>query len=136
MSRNHTGFYVAREKGLYQEQGLNVTLVSPHTDDYHSTPASHLASGDVAFAIAPSETVVSAHTKVKGLPAGKSTPDVPQVRGVSFNEPGSRLHCKLCARGELSCMPVPALRLMPQFKGPKHPGWQAPICFCSRTRGG
>ena len=76
--RNHTGFYVAREKGLYEQQGLTVQLLSPHEDDYHETPARKLvhARDQIAFAVAPSETVISAHTRSQ---AGQRTSDAPQV---------------------------------------------------------
>ena len=40
---NHIGFYVAREQGLYAAAGLDVTLLSPHTDGYKSTPVSKCA---------------------------------------------------------------------------------------------
>lgn len=41
---NHIGFYVAKAKGLYTAAGLNVTLLSPHHDEYKRTPASRCAS--------------------------------------------------------------------------------------------
>lgn len=72
---NHTGFYVAIEKGLYQDCGLTVNLLSPHLDDYALTPAAKLSSGTANFAIAPSETIVSAH-----LRPATSQADKPQVR--------------------------------------------------------
>lgn len=75
--RNHSGFYVAREKGFYSEQGLRVKLLSPHLDDYHITPAKKLATGQVAFAVAPSETVISGHTRA--ATTGKAETEAPQV---------------------------------------------------------
>ncbi|KAK9806673.1 hypothetical protein WJX73_006859 [Symbiochloris irregularis] len=60
---NHTGFYVATSKGYYQELGLGVELLSPHLDDYAKTPAAKLASDQVDFAVAPSETIVSSHLR-------------------------------------------------------------------------
>jgi len=53
---NHTGFYVARAKGWYQDAGLNVSFLSPHEDHYKSTPASHLSDGSATFACVPSES--------------------------------------------------------------------------------
>jgi hypothetical protein len=39
---NHSGFYVAKSKGYYQEEGLDVKLLSPHVDGYKRTPASRV----------------------------------------------------------------------------------------------
>lgn len=36
--QNHVGFYVAKEKGWYAEKGLEVGILSPHTDGYKVTP--------------------------------------------------------------------------------------------------
>lgn len=58
---NHVGFYVAQALGFYQQAGLSVTLLSPHLDNYDSTPASRLASRTATFALCPSETVISYH---------------------------------------------------------------------------
>ena len=60
---NHTGFYVAREKGFYQASDLQVQFLSPHTDGYKSTPGSRCRSGQSAFAVTPSESVISSHTQ-------------------------------------------------------------------------
>ena len=56
--------------GWYADVGLDVTLLSPHSDAYATTPAQRLASGEADLAIAPAETVVSSHTQ----PAGSSKP--------------------------------------------------------------
>ena len=37
---NHIGMYVAKAQGLYEKAGLTVTLLSPHHDEYKTTPAS------------------------------------------------------------------------------------------------
>ncbi|MCO5547914.1 hypothetical protein L7F22_001368, partial [Adiantum nelumboides] len=42
---NHVGFFVAQALGFYDNAGLSVSLLSPHVDNYSSTPASHLANG-------------------------------------------------------------------------------------------
>lgn len=57
-----SGFYVARAKGFYKEAGLEVELLSPHTDDYKATPASKVADGAATFACVPSESIISHHT--------------------------------------------------------------------------
>uniref|UniRef100_A0A7S0S6H2 Thiamine pyrimidine synthase n=1 Tax=Chlamydomonas leiostraca TaxID=1034604 RepID=A0A7S0S6H2_9CHLO len=59
---NHTGFFLAKAKGWYREAGLDVTLLSPHTDDYKTTPLSRVADKTATFAITPSESVISYHT--------------------------------------------------------------------------
>ena len=56
--------------GWYKDAGLDVTLLSPHSDTYATTPAKRVASGEADLAIAPAETVVSSHTQ----PAGSTKP--------------------------------------------------------------
>lgn len=58
---NHVGFYVAQALGYYEKSGLSVTLLSPHLDDFATTPASRVTSKAATFALAPSETVISYH---------------------------------------------------------------------------
>lgn len=58
---NHVGFYVAKALGYYKKAGLSVNFISPHQDDYGSTPASKVAKKSATFALAPSETVLSYH---------------------------------------------------------------------------
>jgi hypothetical protein len=41
---NHTGFYVARNKGFYKDAGLDVRILSPHQDEYKTTPGVLLAA--------------------------------------------------------------------------------------------
>lgn len=60
---NHTGFFVALEKGFYEEQGIDLQVISPLTDNYAITPAKRLENGEVDFAIVPSESVLSFFTK-------------------------------------------------------------------------
>lgn len=60
---NHTGFFVAQELGYYAAAGLELHLLSPATDDYATTPAKKLELGEVDFAVAPFESVISLNTK-------------------------------------------------------------------------
>lgn len=60
---NHTGFFVAKEMGYYQEVGIEIDIQHPGMDNYEQTPAKKLERGLVDFAIAPSETVISYNTK-------------------------------------------------------------------------
>jgi len=59
---NHTGFYVAREKGYYAEEGVEVAIRSPADDAYETTPANQVATGEATLAVGPSESVISYHT--------------------------------------------------------------------------
>jgi NitT/TauT family transport system substrate-binding protein len=59
---NHAGFYLAREAGHYEAAGVDVSFVSPAADDYETTPAKRVASGDADLAVAPSESAISYHT--------------------------------------------------------------------------
>ena len=64
---NHTGFFVAQALGFYAEANLGVTLIHPGQDDYRTTPAKKLELGEVDFAVTPSESVISLHTKAQPL---------------------------------------------------------------------
>jgi ABC-type nitrate/sulfonate/bicarbonate transport system substrate-binding protein len=72
---NHIGFYVAKAQGLYSAAGLDVKLLSTHQDGYKRTPASRVADGSAAFAVTPTETVVSSRQQ----PAGSSKPPLVAV---------------------------------------------------------
>ncbi|PSC72392.1 putative WD repeat-containing [Micractinium conductrix] len=61
-TNSHAGLYIAKAQGLFAAKGLDVTIVSPHTDDYKVTPASRVESGEALLAIAPSESVISYNT--------------------------------------------------------------------------
>ena len=60
---NHTGFFVAQELGYYAASGIELHILSPATDDYATTPAKKLELGEVDFAVAPFESVISLNTK-------------------------------------------------------------------------
>jgi NitT/TauT family transport system substrate-binding protein len=53
---NHTGIYVARAKGYYDEADVDLTVLSPAEDDYETTPAKRVVQGEATVAIAPSES--------------------------------------------------------------------------------
>ena len=59
---NHTGIYVARAKGYYDEADVDLTVLSPAEDDYETTPAKRVVQGEATVAIAPSESATSDHT--------------------------------------------------------------------------
>jgi len=70
---NHTGFYVALAEGYYDNRGLDVSIRSPAEDDYETTPAKQVATGEATLAIAPSESVISYQTH----------PDYPSLQAVA-----------------------------------------------------
>lgn len=62
---NHTGFYVAKEKGYFQEEGLDVDIVEPGDD---STSATLVAAGKGEFGVSYQEDVTYARTAEDPLP--------------------------------------------------------------------
>ena len=60
---NHTGFFVAQDKGFYQELGLDVTILTPDMDNYQTTPAKKVELGEADFALCPMESIISYQTK-------------------------------------------------------------------------
>ena len=60
---NHTGFFVAQELGYYAASGIELHILSPAADQYATTPAKKLELGEVDFAVAPFESVISLNTK-------------------------------------------------------------------------
>jgi ABC-type nitrate/sulfonate/bicarbonate transport system substrate-binding protein len=65
---NHTGFFVALEKGFYKECYLDVEIISPEPDQYTVTPAKKLELGGVDLALASFESVISYNTKANAVP--------------------------------------------------------------------
>lgn len=59
---NHTGLYVARDKGFYEEQGLNVDIIMPGA----SGPNAIVGSGQVPFGVSFQEGITDA--RVEGVP--------------------------------------------------------------------
>ncbi|WP_375541358.1 ABC transporter substrate-binding protein [Paenibacillus sp. L3-i20] len=53
---NHTGLYVARDKGFFKEQGLDVEIIQPGQDGADKM----VASGDVQFGVSYQESVTLA----------------------------------------------------------------------------
>ena len=61
---NHTGFYVAQEKGYFEQHGLKVNIVEPGEND----SATLCAAGKAEFAISYQENVTYARTASEPLP--------------------------------------------------------------------
>lgn len=60
---NHIGFFTAKEKGFYQEQGIKLEIMDPSQDNYALTPAKKVEQGQVDFALCPTESLISYRTK-------------------------------------------------------------------------
>ncbi|UII74533.1 ABC transporter substrate-binding protein [Flagellimonas sp. HMM57] len=60
---NHTGFYVAQERGFYHGHGIDLEINTPEADDYSKTPAKKVELGEADLALCPFESVLSYNTK-------------------------------------------------------------------------
>ncbi|MEM9932124.1 MAG: ABC transporter substrate-binding protein [Bacteroidota bacterium] len=60
---NHIGFFIAQEKGFFQDLGLAVTITDPSMDNYALTPAKKVELGQADLALCPTESVISYRTK-------------------------------------------------------------------------
>jgi ABC-type nitrate/sulfonate/bicarbonate transport system substrate-binding protein len=61
---NHTGIYVAQQKGWYQQQGLKLSIL-PYSQN--AAPETLVASGKADFAISFEESVTTAHVSGQDL---------------------------------------------------------------------
>lgn len=69
---NHIGFFVAKEKGFYEENDVKVEFLTPDLDDYLITPAKKVEMNISDFGLCPTESLISFRTKknpfiLKGL---------------------------------------------------------------------
>ena len=60
---NHIGFFVSLENNFYEELGIDLEIVNPLNDNYSITPAKKIELNIVEFALCPTETLISYHTK-------------------------------------------------------------------------
>lgn len=60
---NHTGFYVAKHLGFYEDLGISLNIISTEDDNYILTPSKKLELGMVDFALCPMESLISYRTK-------------------------------------------------------------------------
>ena len=61
---NHTGIYVAKDKGFYEEEGIELEIVQPPED---GSPAL-VASGNAEFGVSYQDTIAPAHSRENPLP--------------------------------------------------------------------
>ena len=66
---NHIGFYLAKELGHYEREGIYLEILNPAEDNYQMTPGKKLELGRADFAIAPFETVISLNNKANKVDA-------------------------------------------------------------------
>ena len=66
---NHIGFIVAKELGLYHQQGIDLEILNPLDDQYSMTPGKKLELDFADLAIAPFETVISLNNKANQVQA-------------------------------------------------------------------
>lgn len=60
---NHIGFFIAREKQLYRQHGIDLQITDPSEDNYALTPAKKVELGQADFALCPTESIISYRTK-------------------------------------------------------------------------
>lgn len=100
---NHTGLYVAKELGYYEEEGLNVSIVQPGAGGTDTL----VASGNVPFGISYQEGVTLARTQ--GLPL-VSIAAVIQHNTSGFAAPVDR-----------------NIKTAADFEGKAYGGWGSPV---------
>jgi ABC-type nitrate/sulfonate/bicarbonate transport system substrate-binding protein len=66
---NHVGFLIAKEIGLYTQEGIDLEILNPKDDNYALTPGKKLELDLADFAIAPFETVISLNNKANQVQA-------------------------------------------------------------------
>jgi ABC-type nitrate/sulfonate/bicarbonate transport system substrate-binding protein len=102
---NHTGMYVAIERGFYQEEGLEVNIIQPS----EGGPAGLIAAGQGEFGISYQEQVTFARTSKEPLPI------VAIAAIIQHNTSGF-------------ASPVEKRIIRPgDFEGKKYGGWGSPV---------
>jgi len=102
---NHTGIYVAKEKGYYKEEGFNVEIVQPT----EGGAADLIAAGKGEFGISYQEQVAYARTAEPVLPV-KAIAAIIQHNTSGFASPVEK-----------------NIKTPKDFEGKKYGGWGSPI---------
>lgn len=107
---NHTGFYVGLAQGAFAAADIELELLTPEGDNYATTPAKKLETGQADVAVTPSESVISFQTKTQPLPLraiatilarDASAIVAPQDRGITRpRELDGRIYASYAARFE------------------------------------
>ncbi len=101
---NHTGLYVAAEKGFYEEQGLEVEIVQPGEGN---TGEQLVAAGKAHFAIAAQESVTQARAN-----------DIPLVSIAAIIQHNTSGFASLKEDG---------IESVKDFEGKTYGGWGSPV---------
>jgi len=102
---NHTGMYVAKEKGYYAEEGLSVDIIQPSEGGC----AALIAAGQGEFGISYQEQVTYARTTKEPLPV-KAIAAIIQHNTSGFASPVER-----------------GIKSPKDFEGKKYGGWGSPM---------
>ena len=102
---NHTGMYVAKEKGYYTEEGLSVDIIQPS----EGGSAALIAAGQAEFGISYQEQVTHARTTKEPLPV-KAIAAIIQHNTSGFASPIER-----------------GIKSPKDFEGKKYGGWGSPM---------
>ncbi len=102
---NHTGLYVAQDKGYFEEEGLEVDIIQPAED----TTLDVIGSDGAEFGISFQETVSAARTAARPLPV-VAIAAVIQHNTSGFAAPVSK-----------------NIKTPKDFEGKKYGGWGTPI---------
>ncbi len=100
---NHTGLYVARDKGFFREQGLDVTLLQPE----EGSSSQLVAIGKADFAVSSQEGVTQA--RAEGIPV---------VSIAAIIQHNTSAFASLKSAGIVS---------VKDFEGKRYGGWGSPI---------
>ncbi len=65
---NHIGFFIAKEKGFYNNKNIFLWIINPEDDNYQTTPAKKVELGYADFALCPTESLISYQTKATPFP--------------------------------------------------------------------
>ncbi|HHW30254.1 MAG TPA: ABC transporter substrate-binding protein [Clostridiaceae bacterium] len=101
---NHTGLYVAKDKGYYEEEGLNVNILQPS----EGGSAALVAAGQAHFGISYQEEVTYARTAKDPLPI-KAVAAIIQHNTSGFASPVSK-----------------GIQSPKDFEGKRYGGWGSP----------
>lgn len=102
---NHTGIYVAKEKGYYVEEGLSINIIQPS----EGGSAALIAAGQGEFGISYQEQVTYARTTKEPLPV-KAIAAIIQHNTSGFASPVER-----------------DIKSPKDFEGKKYGGWGSPM---------
>lgn len=100
---NHTGLYVARDKGYFRDLGLDVTLLQPE----EGSSSQLVATGKADFAVSSQEGVTQARAE-----------DIPVVSIAALIQHNTSAFASLESAG---------IKTVKDFEGRRYGGWGSPI---------